>query len=292
MSVEAITWATGPKGLASGTKFLLVMIANACDKCGVTFQGREAFADDCECNPATVSENLKRLEAAGWIARFQRRRPNGSRTSDWIVLAPGGADRGAMRDANPTEYPDDVAAAATVTSSPRETSPRETQGEVSGDSHLGFPGGPDPSEEPSEENSAGAHANDPSDAAEVRAKWATVTPEARALVIAARDVARSRKKVEPWKAGTIVALAVEFADRDLPMQARRFTEYYVDGMGENVDVKSVPGRLRTWLGRAATKATSDKATGGRAPTPKQAADAERKARNEELRNRLMGGEAA
>lgn len=113
MSWQATSWAARQTAGNSGRKALLLLIANAANANGVSFEGRKALARECECRPETVSANLGALEAAKLIARFQRRRDNGSRTTDWIVLAPYWPDRGEMRDGDPQELPEAVARAST-----------------------------------------------------------------------------------------------------------------------------------------------------------------------------------
>lgn len=152
MSHEATSWAFAQQGLASGTKFLLVAIANHADKFGVCFPGRKYLADDCCTAPKTVTDNMGKLEAAGLIARCERRRKNGSRTSDWIVLAPhAGATRFPMLDAPMEEFPSQVAALAR---SSNESSGYESCGDESGPGQVTFSGGPEPSVEPSVDRSA------------------------------------------------------------------------------------------------------------------------------------------
>lgn len=156
MSVEATSWAFAQHtpGVSSGAKFLLVAICNACDKAGVTYQGREAMALDCACTTKTVSDNYARLEAAGLIARVQRRRRNGSRTSDYIIVAPRSQHRGHMISAHPDEYPAAVAELA------RRGSGEESLGEVLAPGQVKKRGGPDPLGDPSASQGVGAGASE------------------------------------------------------------------------------------------------------------------------------------
>lgn len=118
MSVEALSWAFArqdpPTTMA---KFLLVSISNHADKAGVGYPGQELLAADCSCSPDTIWRNFAKLEALELVARFDRRRASGTRTSDWIVLAPNRSDRFPMIDANPDNYPPYVAAVACVLTS-------------------------------------------------------------------------------------------------------------------------------------------------------------------------------
>lgn len=151
MSVEAITYVIDRAGLPSGAKLLYVVIANSADHAGIAYPGRELLAARCCFSRRTVTTQMAYLEARNEIARFERRRQNGSRTSDWIVLAPN-AKRAPMLDADASEYPPDVVAAAT---SGEESSPEDVGG-----SQVKFVQGqvkqasrPDPSVDPSVEPS-------------------------------------------------------------------------------------------------------------------------------------------
>lgn len=178
MSVEAITWAMErsfdvywEKPLRSGPKLLLVVIANSADPYGIAFPGRGLLAQRCCCDDATVSRNLRKLEDSALIARLHRRRGNGSRTSDWVVLAPQWAPdaRLPLRDASEGPWPAEVRALARALdvepaaaetdelafldddeSSHDETPPDDSSRDESCRSQVAFCGGPEPSEEPSE----------------------------------------------------------------------------------------------------------------------------------------------
>ncbi len=112
MSHEASTWAWAQDLPTPGEKLLLACLANGADESGVTFVGRTRLAKACCSNKATISRNMRRLEEAGFVARLGRRRANGSRTSDWTILAPLAADRGGMQNADPDTLPDDVVSIA------------------------------------------------------------------------------------------------------------------------------------------------------------------------------------
>lgn len=94
MSVEAMSWAFRQE-CASGPKFVLVALANFAGKDGVTYRGQAAIVSATSLTTRTVSGHMAKLEELGLIARARRFRRNGSRTSDWTVLAPG-MERGEM----------------------------------------------------------------------------------------------------------------------------------------------------------------------------------------------------
>jgi hypothetical protein len=153
VSVEAITWAFQQTPANSGLKLLLVALANDAGKHGVTFTGQATLADACSCKRETITRNLALLEEAGYIARVRRTRKNGSRTSDYTVLAPGWPDRGAMITATGEEVPD-VVIGMTTPGQCEESSREEIP-----PTNVRKSGGPEPSEEPSE--SLGSRARKP-----------------------------------------------------------------------------------------------------------------------------------
>ena len=81
MSVQAMTWAWKQQ-LPMGPKAVLLAIANHADGEGVCYPGQARIADMVGCNDRSVRKFVKHLEDAGLIERRQRRRPDGSRTSD------------------------------------------------------------------------------------------------------------------------------------------------------------------------------------------------------------------
>ena len=156
MSAEASAWALGKCEMNSGMKLMLLVLANHADGSGVTFIGRQRVAEEACCTPGTVTANLRRLEDEGYIRRFERRRQNGSRTSDWTVLAPGAADRGPMKDALRSDsyaFKDEIADAA------QRVTP-DISGEDEQPSPVQIPKGPEQSVEQSEDHPASASARD------------------------------------------------------------------------------------------------------------------------------------
>jgi hypothetical protein len=110
VSHEASSWALKQHGAGRGPKLLLLVLANHANKQGVCFPGQEALADECECGERTVRRDMEALEEQRLVGRARRLR-GGARTSDWIVLAPGG-DRGDMTLPSEPDYPAEVVALA------------------------------------------------------------------------------------------------------------------------------------------------------------------------------------
>lgn len=112
MSWQATSWAARQTAGSGGRKCVLLVIANHADPSGICFPGLEALATEAECSARAISVNLKGLEDKGLLRRLRRKRPNGSRTTDWIVLAPHSKDRGEMKDGSREQYPWEVCRAA------------------------------------------------------------------------------------------------------------------------------------------------------------------------------------
>ncbi len=86
MSVQAISWALSYPVESSTEKAVLLVLANYADGDGECFPGQESIAQQAACSDRTVRRVLEAFEAKGVIARQERRRRDGSRTSDAIVL--------------------------------------------------------------------------------------------------------------------------------------------------------------------------------------------------------------
>jgi hypothetical protein len=147
VSVQAITWAYEQDAGSSMAQFLLVTLANSASEQGVSFLGRKALAERCHCSPKCVTDNIAKLDNAGLLTRVQRRRRNGSRTSDWVVLAPLAEDRGGMTDAPADDYPEEIVALARVG---HLESGERGLGELEGRGQVNVRGGPEPLVEPSD----------------------------------------------------------------------------------------------------------------------------------------------
>jgi DNA-binding transcriptional ArsR family regulator len=93
MSVQAITGALAMTGIGASEKFLLVVLANYADADFSCWPSVKRLCADTGMGERTVQRSLKALEAAGLVRRDERRRPDGSRTSDRLTLVfEGGAN--------------------------------------------------------------------------------------------------------------------------------------------------------------------------------------------------------
>ena len=86
MSVQAITWAYQTDISDPIKKFILVTLGNYADEYGVCWPSQTTIIAACPCSVRKLRECLKSLEADAWIQRIQRRRKNGSRRSDAVLL--------------------------------------------------------------------------------------------------------------------------------------------------------------------------------------------------------------
>jgi Helix-turn-helix domain len=85
MSVQAITWAYAQE-LPPAEKFLLVTLANYADADGYCFPGQERLAHDTGMGVRSIVRHMQYLELTLMIKRTLRRRSNGTRTSDGIIV--------------------------------------------------------------------------------------------------------------------------------------------------------------------------------------------------------------
>lgn len=86
MSVRAMVWAFERKIEAPGAKLVLLALANYAGSEWGCFPGQETLARDTSMSARTVRRHLARLERDGFIVRSERRRSDGSRTSDMCIL--------------------------------------------------------------------------------------------------------------------------------------------------------------------------------------------------------------
>ncbi|MGN6768499.1 MAG: helix-turn-helix domain-containing protein [Rhizobiaceae bacterium] len=88
MSIQAINWAISFDASNSSEKAILLVLANYVGGDGRCYPGQQNIGKQACCSERTVREILKSLEGRGIIRREERRRKDGSRTSDIIVLVP------------------------------------------------------------------------------------------------------------------------------------------------------------------------------------------------------------
>ena len=86
MSITALNWAFSAKVKSSNAKFILVALSNYADEDGYCYPSQARLARDTGQSERSVRRHLAQLEADQWITRSERRRKNGSRTSDAFNL--------------------------------------------------------------------------------------------------------------------------------------------------------------------------------------------------------------
>ncbi len=87
MSVQATTWALDYAAGSVTEKVLLLVLANYANEFGVSWPSQKTLADQTALGERTVRQVLADMEHRGVIRRIVRRRGNGSRQSDMILLA-------------------------------------------------------------------------------------------------------------------------------------------------------------------------------------------------------------
>lgn len=86
MSVQAITRAIELQGVSSSEKLLLIVLANYADKQARCYPSHHTLAEDSCLSQRTILTLMKALEDRGLVVRRERRRVDGSRSTDEIEL--------------------------------------------------------------------------------------------------------------------------------------------------------------------------------------------------------------
>lgn len=86
MSVRAITAAMDVRGVSPTEKLLLIVLANYADEHNRCYPSQSRLADEACLSRRSVTTILGDLQARGLITRVERKRPDGSRSSDLITL--------------------------------------------------------------------------------------------------------------------------------------------------------------------------------------------------------------
>lgn len=86
MSVQALTCAFAVRGVSASEKLLLLALANYADPNMRCFPSHRTLSDDTGLSERTILSILKSLEAQKLVSRQERRRPDGSRSTDLITL--------------------------------------------------------------------------------------------------------------------------------------------------------------------------------------------------------------
>jgi DNA-binding transcriptional MocR family regulator len=87
MSVQAISWALDHRVHSVTEKVILLVLANYANEYGISWPSQRTLAENAACDERTVRRTLVSLEARGVIRRIARRRGNGSRQSDMILMS-------------------------------------------------------------------------------------------------------------------------------------------------------------------------------------------------------------
>lgn len=87
MSVQAITWALGVRVRSATHKAVLLVLANRMDPAGFGWPSQKLVAKEAQCSDRTVRRVLADLEEDGVLIRSDRRRKDGSYSTDAIQFA-------------------------------------------------------------------------------------------------------------------------------------------------------------------------------------------------------------
>jgi len=92
MSIAASAWARKQKTGSATMKAVLIAVADYADEHGCAWPSQKRLAEDTELSARSVRDALAGLQAKGFLRREERKRDDGSRASDRIILASGGAE--------------------------------------------------------------------------------------------------------------------------------------------------------------------------------------------------------
>lgn len=114
MSYQASNWAIEQVCDTATEKAVLMIIASYAGPDGTLYPSQETIARQSCCSVKTVERALKTFEERGWIERTERRRHDGSRTSDLIFMVK-------VANPEPREQPDNVSGSRGTTRHPVQT---------------------------------------------------------------------------------------------------------------------------------------------------------------------------
>jgi len=86
MSLQAITAALALRGFSSSEKLLLIAWANYADENGKCYPSQKRLAEDTGLSDRQIRTIAASLAERGLIHRLERRRPDGSRSTDLVTL--------------------------------------------------------------------------------------------------------------------------------------------------------------------------------------------------------------
>lgn len=90
MSIAAIAWAKKQKCGSGTAKAVLMAVADYADEHGHAWPSQKTISDDTEFTDRSVRTAFQALEESGLLKREERRRPDGSRAPDLIILSMSG----------------------------------------------------------------------------------------------------------------------------------------------------------------------------------------------------------
>jgi hypothetical protein len=103
MSIKVMSWVF-EQNLNPTQKIILMALADHCDDSGKCWPGLNGISEKCNLHISTIQRNIHKLEDDGFIRITERKRPNGSQTSNLYQLNIGGVancDQGGGAHATP-----------------------------------------------------------------------------------------------------------------------------------------------------------------------------------------------
>ena len=104
MSVRASNWAWGLQCVSGTTKLVLMALADCANHEGACWPSNDTISEKAVASATTVRRAIKQLEQLGLIVRLERKRADGSQTSNVYYLQVG-KDVDVSADNDPQEEP-------------------------------------------------------------------------------------------------------------------------------------------------------------------------------------------
>lgn len=217
---------------AGRDKLLLLAVADHAGDDGTCYPGQARLAAKCGITDRAVRDGMKRLEKSVGLVRERRNDARGHRTSDLYRLplpeetAAGEGESLPEVDDHPYRKP-----------TSGESSVEPSASSATPSSPPSLRNGEPPPFKVSIPQDAPMHWHVIAEVA--RAKGAKLTPEG------------------------LAKLDNRYADRAVEIEAHRFNDYWLSGMGENRPMKAAAQSWRNWLERAPSRAARQRAVGQR-----------------------------
>src|SRR5262245_37825325 len=101
MSIQAMDWAWDQDTGGAGAQVVLVALCSFADESGICWPSQATLSRMTKVPPRSVRHHLAQLEHRGLIAREERHKANGTRTTDryWLLAPAEALKQGAKPEA-------------------------------------------------------------------------------------------------------------------------------------------------------------------------------------------------